>query len=94
MTPAPPPTMDVASNRPALRAYRLSVIGLIPPAGMVLGPIAMALGLWAARKGRADPTFTAQGPALGAVFLGALDAVTHWAGVTLMVIGLWWALGR
>lgn len=76
------------SNRAALRAYRLSLIGLIPLAGLVLGPVALVLGVLAARKGRADPTFTARGPALAAVFFGVLDSLTNWVGVTLMILGL------
>ncbi|HVS37058.1 MAG TPA: zinc ribbon domain-containing protein [Gemmataceae bacterium] len=80
---------NVPSNRPALRAYRLSLIGLIPIAGLVCGPVAVILGALAARKVRGEPTFTAQGPLLASVVIGAIDAVTNWVGVTLMAIGLW-----
>lgn len=76
------------SNRAALRAYRLSLFGLIPFAGLVLGPAALVLGVAAGRKGRRDPAFTAHGPAAAAVVLGAVDALTNWAGVVLMVLGL------
>jgi hypothetical protein len=93
-TPTAVPTFDAESNRPAMRAYRLSIIGLIPLAGLVLGPIALVLGILAARKGRDDPGFTAHGPARGAILFGAVDAVANWAGVTLMVIGLWSLFAR
>ena len=85
---------NVESNRPALRAYRLSLYGLIPPAGLVLGPAAVVLGALAARKVRGDPTFTAQGPLLASVVLGLIDALTNWAGVILMAMGLWSYFGH
>jgi hypothetical protein len=83
-----PDPRTVAANRGALRAYHLSLIGLIPPAGLVLGPIALVLGILAARKARDDPSFTAHGPVRAAVVFGLADAVTNWVGVTLMAIGL------
>lgn len=76
------------SNRAALRAYRLSLYGLIPFAGLVLGPAALVLGVAAGRKGRRDPSFSAHGPVAAAVVLGTVDALTNWAGVVLMVLGL------
>ena len=79
----------VPSNRPALRAYRLSLFGLIPIAGLVLGPVAVVLGALAARKALTEPTFTAHGPLLASVVIGAIDALTNWAGVALMAVGLW-----
>jgi hypothetical protein len=85
----PPGSPAVPSNRPALRAYRLSLYGLIPVAGLVLGPVAVVLGALAARKARSDPTFTAQGPLLASVVIGTIDALTNWAGVILMAMGLW-----
>ena len=76
------------SNRAALRAYRLSLIGLIPLAGLVFGPVAIVLGVWAGLRGRKDPAFTARGPVIAAVILGVLDALTNWGGVVLIVLGL------
>jgi hypothetical protein len=75
-------------NRPALRAYRLSVWGLIPPLGLILGPLAVVLGSRARARARTDPDFTAWGPVLASIILGALVAVTNWAGVVLMILGL------
>ncbi len=85
----PPASPAVPSNRPALRAYRLSLFGLIPIAGLVLGPAAVVLGALAARKARGEPTFTAHGPLLASVVIGTIDALTNWAGVILMALGLW-----
>ncbi len=86
--PNTPAAQTVASNRAALSAYRLSLIGLIPLAGLVLGPVAIALGAWAAYRGRKDPAFTARGPVIAAVILGVLDTLTNWGGVVLMALGL------
>ena len=83
-----PDPRTIEANRAALWAYRLSLIGLIPPAGLVLGPVAAVLGVLAARKARDDPAFTAHGPVRAAVVFGVADAVTNWVGVTLMVLGL------
>jgi hypothetical protein len=78
-----------ASNRAALRAYRVSLLGLVPFLGLVLGPAALLMGGLARRKGRADPAFTAKGPATAAVVLGGLITVTNWLGLTLAILGLW-----
>jgi hypothetical protein len=75
-------------NRPALRAYRLSVWGLIPLCGLVLGPVALVLGSRARARARTDPDFTAWGPVLASIVLGALVTVTNWVGVVLMLLGL------
>ena len=77
-----------ASNRAALRAYRLCVLGLVPGLGLALGPLAMVLGGLARARGRTDPDFTARGPALAAVLLGGLITLTNWLGLALMGWGL------
>ena len=80
------------TNRVALRAYRLSQWGLIPGVGLVLGPIAIILGLVAGYRGRSDPEYTFQAPARAALVLGGLVAVTNWIGLVLIVLG-WRSLG-
>jgi hypothetical protein len=75
-------------NRPALRAYRLSVWGLIPLFGLVLGPAAVVLGSRARARARDDPDFTAWGPLLASIVLGLLVAITNWVGVVLILLGL------
>ena len=74
-------------NRPAVRAYRLAVLSMVPGLGLLLGPAAVVLGAVARRRGRAEPDFTAKGPATAAVLLGAATALTNWAGLALMVLG-------
>src|SRR5947209_8439390 len=47
------------TNGAALRAYRVSVLGLVPGLGLLLGPAAVVLGGLARRRGKTDPDFTA-----------------------------------
>jgi hypothetical protein len=75
-------------NRPALRAYRLSVYGLVPGAGLLLGPLAVVLALLARHRGKSDPGFTAHAPAKAALLLGSLIGITNWVGLALMLAGL------
>jgi hypothetical protein len=84
---------EEGSNGVALLAYRLAVYGLVPGAGLVLGPLAVALGLKAKRQGRGDPEFTAAVPARAAVIVGGTVALTSWVGLALMVLGLRSLLG-
>jgi hypothetical protein len=75
-------------NWPAIRAYRLTIWGLIPVAGAILGPVGAILAWQAIRRSRYEPTFTAHGPARVAVWLGVALAVTNWAGLLLIYLGL------
>jgi hypothetical protein len=74
-------------NPTALAAYRCSLFGLIPFLGLILGPLALVLGILAWRRAKADPALQS-GVALAAVVLGALILVTNWVGLVLMIIGL------
>jgi hypothetical protein len=76
------------ANWPAVRAYRVAVLSMVPGLGLLLGPAAVVLGEVARRRGTADPDFTARGAAAAAVLFGALTALTNWAGLALMVFGL------
>ncbi len=75
-------------GRTALAAYRCALFGLIPLAGLVLGPLAVGLGLWAYRQDRAAPEPKTNRVALAIAGLGAVISLTNWVGVSLMVIGL------
>jgi hypothetical protein len=75
-------------NRAALRAYRLAVLALVPGLGLLLGPLAAALGLRAHYRARANPDFTGHAFVRAAVVLGVLVGVTNWVGLALMVLGL------
>jgi hypothetical protein len=74
-------------NPAALRAYRCSVLGMIPILGLVLGPVALVLGLLAWHQDRANPD-AIRGPAIAAIILGFLALLTNWTGIVLMWIGL------
>jgi hypothetical protein len=75
-------------NRTAAWAWRLSVFGLIPGAGLLLGPLALLLGVVARRRGKRDPAFTANHLAAAAIILGGLLTITTWLGLALMLLGL------
>jgi hypothetical protein len=75
-------------DRIALTAYRCAVFGLIPFAGLVLGPAAVILGLVARRRLKAGAAARGKGAAKGAIVLGSVVLLTNWVGLILMVIGL------
>jgi hypothetical protein len=73
-------------NRAARLAYLVAVAALVPGLGLVLGPVAVILGLLAYRR-RREPAFTAHGAARAAIGLGFLLTFTNWGGLVLMVVG-------
>ncbi len=75
-------------DRGALTAYRCAIYGMVPLAGLVLGPAALVLGLLAWRRVKAANDPASAGPAGAAIVLGSLVMVTNWVGVALIVIGL------
>ena len=74
-------------SRPTQWAYRCAMYGLIPLAGLVLGPLAVVLALFGYRQDRA--TAGKGRVALAVLAIGALVLLTNWVGVALMVFGLW-----
>lgn len=77
-TPGPDPRDPVALN-----AYRLSVVGLVPFLGLLFGPLGLLFGLFAWVRDRQS-----RGPAVAAMLLGLLSALTNWVGLLLMISGL------
>jgi hypothetical protein len=77
-------------SRPAtaLRAYRCAVYGLVPLAGLLLGPAAIVLALRAWREGRRDPEVRGDGYVVAALVLGTVTLLCHGLGLALMVMGL------
>jgi hypothetical protein len=69
-------------------AYRCGVIGLIPFVGLVLGPMALVLGLIAWLRDRRGPHLLGLGPALAGMLLGGIISLANWAGLALMIYGL------
>ncbi len=68
-------------------AFRCAVWGLIPGAGLVLGPVAVVLSLLAYRRERVGPPRKGRSPALAVLILSAAVFVTNWVGAGLMVYG-------
>jgi hypothetical protein len=75
-------------GRAAVRAYLVSLYALIPFLGLLLGPLAMALGLGAFLRGRREPDFKGGSLCKAAMLLGFLLTVTQWGGLALMISGL------
>jgi hypothetical protein len=75
-------------NREAANAYRLSLIGMVPFLGLVLGPLSAWQATRIKRKSKDDPDFTAHTPVRAAVVIGILAGVTQWVGLGLMILGL------
>src|SRR5262245_294857 len=68
-------------NPLAQKAYRLSWRGLIPPIGMLLGPVAVVMGIIAMRRYRANPKVQGYAQAQTAILLGLLETPSHLIGV-------------
>ncbi len=76
------------ANLPALRAFWVALWSMIPGLGLLLGPVALLLGLWARRRCQPDPEFTARGPLLASLVLSSAVTLTNWLGITLLLLGL------
>jgi hypothetical protein len=81
---------QAADTRGALAvwAYRLSLCGLIPFVGLILGPLALVLGLAAATSSWRKLGFKAGSLCIAAIVLGLLLTVTQWWGLAIMIRGL------
>jgi hypothetical protein len=77
-----------ARARSALRAYRCAVYSLIPIAGLLLGLIAVILGVMVWREGERDPNGKESGYIRTAVGLGLVTLLFNAAGVVLIVMAL------
>lgn len=82
--------MTPSSKNPntAATAYRCAVYGLIPVAGLFLGPAAVALGIIGLLRQPAEPGAVGITPARAAIVLGTLEFVTNGLGLVLIGIGL------
>jgi hypothetical protein len=78
-------------NRAGIRAYRWSLIGLLPGIGLLLGPLAVLLGVVTRLRGARLRGFSAERPANAAIVLGGLITASQWSGAMMMLRG--W-LGR
>jgi len=76
------------NNPKAMTAFRCAIYGLIPVAGLLLGPAALALGILGWRHAKANPADRGGGHAAAAMILGLLELLSNSIGLTLIGIGL------
>ena len=73
-------------NPMALLGYYVSVFGLIPCAGVVLGPAAIVMGIMGLKYNKANPHTKGVAHAYVAIVLGSLELLAHLA-FFLMAVG-------
>lgn len=73
-------------NPMALFGYYVSVFGLIPCAGLILGPAAIAMGIMGLKYNKANPHTKGVAHAYVAIVLGSLELLGHLA-FFLMAVG-------
>ena len=78
----------IPKNRPAVLAYRCAVVGLLPGIGLLLGGVAIGLGVVGRRRFLADPELRGLGHSIAAIVLGVLELLTNGGGLALMWFGL------
>jgi hypothetical protein len=81
-------TLIPYKNPPALIGYYTSIASLIPGLGLLLGPVAIVLGIVGFRAYRREPNLKGAAHAWVAIILGALTSFFYWAMALLVVIGL------
>ena len=74
-----------SSNRLATAAYHCSLWAIIPFVGLILGPLAVVLGLLGRRSERQQPTEGGAALANAAMVLGGATLATNWAGLFFLV---------
>jgi len=72
-------------NGAALAGYYVAVFSLIPGIGLLLGPLAVVLGIFGLRRARENPQARGKVHAWVAISLGGVVAILH-IGVIVMVI--------
>ena len=78
-------------NPMAVYAYGVGLAALVPVLGVVLGPVAIALGLVGLVIARRRPEVRGTNFAVAGVILGALNTLLNAAGVWCIGRGLdWW----
>jgi hypothetical protein len=70
------------------QAFRLAIWGLFPPAGLILGPLALILGMRAIRHARAAGEERLTPAMIATLIIGGGTMLASWCGLSLMVLGL------
>jgi hypothetical protein len=76
------------NNHRAVAAYRCAVYGIIPVAGLLLGPVAVGLGILGWRHYRNNPDDRGGGHAAAGMILGSLELLLNGLGLSLIWVGL------
>ena len=78
-------------NPAAVKSYAFSLYGLVPVLGLILGPIAIVLGILGHRRHRRDPSIKGRNFAAAGIIIGSLTVVTNVAGIACIGHGMgWW----
>ena len=77
-------------NRQARKAYLCAIFGLIPLAGLFLGPLAVFHGRRGYRDSKLDADGNGMGHSVVSMILGGLETVMHCIGLPLVASGLGW----
>jgi hypothetical protein len=77
-------------NGRALAAYYTGVFSLIPCLGLLLGPVALVLGILGRKYANANPEAKGAGHAVAGIVLGALAALGNWT--VLVIVGVFWSV--
>lgn len=78
-------------NRPAVYSYIISLYGLVPLAGLLLGPVAILLGVVGWIRNRRQPDIRGGNFAAAGMVLGSIDLLFNAVGLALIARGLgWW----
>jgi hypothetical protein len=75
-------------NGYALGGYYCGIFSLVPGLGMLLGPVALVLGLLGLGYVNKHPTAKGTGHAIAALVLGGLTTLLHLSCVGLVVISI------
>lgn len=81
-------TLIPYKNPKALAAYYCGVFGLIPCVGLILGPVALILGILGVRYVNANPTAKGTGHAIAGIVLGALELLFNWGALIFMLVAV------
>jgi hypothetical protein len=78
-------------NPVAVRSYVTALYGLTPLLGLVLGLVAIALGVIGLKRQRLNPDVGGANFATAGIVIGTIDLIFNTAGIACLTRGLgWW----
>jgi hypothetical protein len=75
-------------NAKALLAYYCGVFSLVPVLGLILGPLALILGILGLRYAGRNPRAKGVAHAIVGIVLGSLTALANWGVAVLILAGI------